>query len=75
VNIGAPWPDLYEAELRVHAMQAKLDQWAVSSPDRLEAAYAAHPERFVRKPPTPPAMPTVAWINQRGQHSAGTVFP
>jgi hypothetical protein len=30
----------------------------------LEAAYAAHPERFVRKPPTPPALPIVAWINQ-----------
>jgi len=30
----------------------------------LDAAYAAHPERFVRKPPTPPALPTVAWINK-----------
>jgi putative transposase len=30
----------------------------------LEEAYAAHPERFVHKPPTPPALPTVAWINQ-----------
>ena len=30
----------------------------------LEAAYAAHPERFVCKPPTPPALPIVAWINQ-----------
>ena len=30
----------------------------------LEAAYAVHPERFVRKPPTPPALPAVAWINQ-----------
>lgn len=30
----------------------------------LDAAYAAHPERFVRKPPTPPALPIVAWINQ-----------
>jgi putative transposase len=30
----------------------------------LGAAYAAHPERFVRKPPAPPALPTVAWINQ-----------
>ncbi len=29
----------------------------------LDAAYAAHPERFVRKAPTPPALPTVAWIN------------
>ncbi|WP_396230538.1 IS3 family transposase [Frankia sp. ACN1ag] len=29
----------------------------------LDAAYAAHPERFVR-PPTPPAMPEPAWINR-----------
>ena len=27
-------------------------------------AYAEHPERFVRRPPTPPAIPAVAWINQ-----------
>ena len=27
-------------------------------------AYAEHPERFVHKVPTPPALPTVAWINQ-----------
>ncbi len=26
-------------------------------------AYAAHPERFVRKPPAPPEVPTEAWIN------------
>jgi putative transposase len=30
----------------------------------LNAAYAAHPERFVRKAPTPPELPTVAWINR-----------
>ena len=29
----------------------------------LDAAYAAHPERFVRRPPTPPALPTATWIN------------
>ena len=29
----------------------------------LAAAYAAHPERFVRKPPEPAAPPTAAWIN------------
>ena len=29
----------------------------------LTTAYAAHPERFVRRPPTPPALPTAAWIN------------
>jgi putative transposase len=29
----------------------------------LAAAYAAHPERFVRQPPRPPQLPTAAWIN------------
>ena len=29
----------------------------------LSDAYAAHPERFVRKPPTPPTLPSAAWIN------------
>lgn len=29
----------------------------------LERAYQAHPERFVNKPPTPPQMPSAAWIN------------
>lgn len=30
----------------------------------LDGAYAAHPERFVRKPPTPLALPDAAWINK-----------
>jgi putative transposase len=29
----------------------------------LDATYQLHPERFVRKPPTPPALPTAVWIN------------
>lgn len=29
----------------------------------LSAAYAAHPERFVRGRPTPPELPTAVWIN------------
>jgi putative transposase len=29
----------------------------------LNLAYTAHPERFVRKPPQPPALPTEVWIN------------
>jgi putative transposase len=32
----------------------------------LSAAYAAHPERFVSKPPTPPALPAAVWINAPG---------
>ena len=33
----------------------------------LTSAYTAHPERFVRQPPTPPALPTAAWINKPAQ--------
>ena len=29
----------------------------------LSDAYKAHPERFVHKPPAPPALPSAAWIN------------
>lgn len=45
----------------VHSQRAELVR------DRrqhtLDAAYAEHPERFVRKPPQPPALPTEVWIN------------
>jgi putative transposase len=30
----------------------------------LDTAYAAHPERFVRKAPKPPQLPITSWINQ-----------
>ena len=30
----------------------------------LDAVYHRHPERFVRKPPAPPDLPTAAWINK-----------
>ena len=33
-------------------------------------AYTEHPERFVRKPPAPPALPTTAWINQPQEEEA-----
>jgi putative transposase len=32
--------------------------------DVLTAAYTRHPERFVRKHPEPPALPTAAWSNK-----------
>jgi len=34
VNISDPWPDLDEAERRVHGMQMKLHQWATDDPGR-----------------------------------------
>ena len=38
----------------------------------LDDAYAEHPERFVRKLPTPPALPAVAWINEPEEDAATT---
>jgi putative transposase len=38
----------------------------------LSAAYAEHPERFVGKPPKPPALPTAVWINQPKEDTTTT---
>ena len=38
----------------------------------LDAAYAEHPERFVRKHPEPPALPTAVWINEPKEDTATT---
>jgi putative transposase len=35
-------------------------------------AYADHPERFVRRPPTPPDLPTAAWINPPSKKEVST---
>jgi putative transposase len=42
-----------------HAEQVTLARGVV-----LDAAYAAHPERFVAKPPQPPRPPEAVWINK-----------
>jgi putative transposase len=34
----------------------------------LDAAYASTPERFVRRPPTPPSLPGPAWINKPAEN-------
>jgi putative transposase len=38
----------------------------------LDGAYAANPERFVRKPPEPPALPDAVWINKPEDSDAET---
>ena len=38
----------------------------------LTAAYLAHPERFVRKPPAPPGLPDGSWINPPEQKETPT---
>ena len=46
----------------VHYGQAQ--QLHVARARVLEAAYARNPERFVRRAPVPPELPTAAWINK-----------
>jgi RNA-directed DNA polymerase len=62
VNIGAPWPDLDEAERRVLAMQTKLHRWAASDPGR----------RFddLFNLVYDPAFLVVAWSRVRGNKGA-----
>ena len=64
MNIGDPWPDLDEAELRVHQMQTKLHQWAAADPGR----------RFddLFNLVVDPAFLVVAWNRVRGNKGART---
>lgn len=55
VGIGLMTPD------QVHYGQANAVHAARQ--DVLAQAYQANPERFVRKAPVPPSMPTQTWIN------------
>jgi putative transposase len=57
----------------VHHGRAELVQ--VQRARVLDAAYVAHPERFVRKPPTPPQLPTAAWINKPQDDLTDTTNP
>lgn len=64
MNIGAPWPDLDEAEHRVLVMQTKLHQWARADPGR----------RFddLANLVYDPAFLVVAWSRVRGNRGART---
>ena len=52
-NCGTPVSVHYGTATEIRARRAET----------LEAAYAANPSRFAGRP-TPPALPTVAWINE-----------
>jgi putative transposase len=54
IGLMTPAAVHYGQAEKLHAARARV----------LEAAYARNPERFVRKPPAPPALPTAAWINK-----------
>jgi len=43
--------------------EGRADQMRTARHQVLRTAYAAHPERFVRKPPQPPHLPHAVWIN------------
>jgi RNA-directed DNA polymerase len=62
VNIGAPWPDLDEAERRVLVMQTKLHRWAAADGDRVfDDLYNLVYD---------PAFLVVAWTRVRGNRGA-----
>jgi putative transposase len=42
----------------------RADAITAARQQTLETAYAANPERFVRKPPQPPRLPGASWINR-----------
>jgi putative transposase len=52
----------YHTPADVH--YGRADQLHAARAVILTAAHAAHPERFVRKPPSPPDLPRPAWINR-----------
>jgi RNA-directed DNA polymerase len=62
VNIGAPWPTLVEAKVRVLEMQTKLHQWATADESRrFDDLYNLVYD---------PAFLTVAWHRVRGNKGA-----
>ena len=64
MNTGVSWPDLFEAEVRVHAMQKKLHCWATADPGRcLDDLYNLVYD---------PAFLVVAWSRVRGNRGART---
>ena len=54
IGLMTPAAVHYDQAAELHAARAHV----------LDAAYQRHPERFVRKPPAPPELPTAAWINK-----------
>jgi hypothetical protein len=54
---------------QVHYGQAEAVQAARQA--TLDSAFCLNPERFVRKPPEPPARPTAVWIDPplKGQNN------
>lgn len=65
-----PWynHDHHHSGLALHTPAdvhyGRADAVRAARADVLDLAYAAHPERFVRKPPEPPKLPQAAWINK-----------
>jgi len=43
--------------------QGRASEITAARQQTLLAAYGHHPERFVRRPPSPPVLPSAAWIN------------
>jgi putative transposase len=68
------FPDRFGRLEDAHAFYTRFFRW-YNHDHRHSGIAATHPERFVRKPPTPPELPTVAWINKPEQDTLGTTNP
>ncbi len=53
----------------------QAEQVLAARQETLLAAYRAHPERFVRRPPEPPVVPRQAWINPPVEKTASQDDP
>jgi putative transposase len=60
----------YHTPASVHYGTA--DEVRSNRQDTLDAAYAANPARFRHRRPQPPALPTIAWINEPTDNAAQT---
>jgi putative transposase len=60
IGLTTPVTVHYGRAEAVHAERARV----------LDAAYQANPERFIQRAPTPPDLPTAAWINKPNSEEA-----
>jgi putative transposase len=61
-----------EGSHRADVHYGRADTIRAHRAEVLDAAYVAHPERFVRHPSTPPTLPKAAWINKPEQEDTAT---
>jgi hypothetical protein len=70
-GLGVP-DDIDQLHHRITVLEAEVADVQIQLGERADELNAAHPWRFVRKPPEPLTIPTVAWINEPQEVPATT---